>query len=119
MKTLKFKCLFVDILWWICMVYALFLTIFAFDVFSPENGYQFFEMVFAFLIHTIPSILLILFLLISKKWPLICSIGLLLFGLITMFAFQTYVYWLSFLTISMPILLVGILMLAYSIKQII
>jgi len=50
-----------------CMLLAAFLMLFSFDVFGQGTG--FWKTVAGFLIHNIPSIVLILILVFSWKWP--------------------------------------------------
>lgn len=58
------------ILFWspriICILFALFISLFAFDVFDGNHPLS--EMLLAFLIHLIPTFLIILILVISWKW---------------------------------------------------
>ena len=59
-----------NLLYWppriICIGFALFISLFALDVFGA--GYSFWETVLAFLIHQIPTALVILVLVIAWRW---------------------------------------------------
>ncbi|MCX6296533.1 MAG: hypothetical protein NTX97_10795, partial [Bacteroidetes bacterium] len=74
----------VKILRWVArimaMSFAAFISIFALDVFSGTNS--FWESIFAFFLHLIPTFLIILVIIISwhKEW--IAGFAFLLFGLL-------------------------------------
>jgi hypothetical protein len=59
-----------NLLFWIpriiCILFACFISLFALDVFG--EGYSFWETVFAFLMHQIPTLLVILVLVIAWRW---------------------------------------------------
>jgi hypothetical protein len=69
-KTLK------QILFWspraLSILFALFISIFALDVFS--EGYDFWKTLLALTIHLIPSIIILLFLIIAWRWEWIGGI---------------------------------------------
>lgn len=71
------------ILFWaprfICLAAILFISLFAFDSFSPNLSIW--QQIQAFSIHLIPSFLLIIILYIAWKWELVGGILLLLVGL--------------------------------------
>jgi hypothetical protein len=46
---------------------AIFFCLFSFDVFGQNTGFR--ETLIAFLMHNIPTIIIILFLILSWKWP--------------------------------------------------
>jgi len=103
----------------ICAI--LFVSMFALDSFAP--GLTVWEQLGAFLIHLIPSFVLIAVLLIAWKWELIGGIILLLIGL----GLSPFVFFLNYnrnhsigtslgiiLMITFPFVLVGILfMMSY------
>ncbi|NQT25137.1 hypothetical protein HQ585_07275 [candidate division KSB1 bacterium] len=100
-----------NIIFWtprvLCMLYALFLSIFALDVFG--KGQALHTTLLAFVIHLIPTFLILLLLLIAWRWEWIgtvVSIGLAVFYMLWTrgeFPIQTY------LIMSGPLLLVGFL----------
>jgi hypothetical protein len=59
---------------------ALYIEIFAFDVF--KSGFPFWKTVLAFVLHSVPSIALISVLLIALKWEQIAGFTLLCFALL-------------------------------------
>ncbi|WP_345277052.1 DUF7670 domain-containing protein [Litoribaculum gwangyangense] len=63
----------------ICMLAILFISIFAFDVFNPEKTIL--QQTGDFLMHLIPSFVLIIFLIIAWKWEFIGGIIFTLLGL--------------------------------------
>jgi len=100
----------------LCMLAILFISMFALDSFVP--GMALWQQVSAFMIHLIPSFVLVLFLVIAWRWELA---GGTLF-MITGFGFMPFIYmmnfhmnhsvWLSLeaiLVINVPFILVGIL----------
>lgn len=110
MKTLSCS-LFLILLWTprvLAILFAFFISLFAFDVFDQGTG--FFKTLLAFLIHMIPTFLLVTILVFSWKWPLTGGIGFTLLGF-------AYIYWASinnevYALIYIPIILTGVLFLA-------
>jgi len=100
----------------ICILAILFVSVFAADAFSPNlTIWQQFS---AFVIHLIPSFLLIVFLIIAWKWEYIGGILFILIGL----GFSPIVFLLNYkmndsilmslvviMTITMPFVIVGVL----------
>jgi hypothetical protein len=64
----------------ICILAILFVSMFAADAFSPEL--TFWQQIGAFLMHLIPSFVLLLFLVIAWKWELVGGIILTLTGIV-------------------------------------
>jgi hypothetical protein len=83
-------------------LYILFISLFAFD--TPILSY-------AFLIHLIPSFVLILFTLIASKMPKLGGILFILSFVIFTLTFHTYKSLLNFSVISLPLFIIGILFL--------
>jgi len=96
----------------LAMLFILFLTMFWFDMFGGEESIWI--QIGGFLIHSIPSFILIAILIISRKHELVWAIAFMLAGLayIVMCAInwvpRQMILWRS-LTISWPALLTGIL----------
>jgi hypothetical protein len=63
----------------ICILAILFISIFALDAFNPEK--TLWQQIVAFLMHLIPSFVLIIFLIIAWKWEFIGGIIFILLGL--------------------------------------
>jgi hypothetical protein len=102
----------------LCIVAILFISLFAADAFAP--GLTIWQQLGAFLIHLIPSFILLAFLIIAWKWEIIGGIIFILIGLgfspvIFMLNYnRNHSIWLSLviiLTITIPFVVVGILFL--------
>ena len=108
------------ILYWLprvlCIAAILFVGMFSLDVFRP--GVPLSDQIIGFLIHNIPSLVLLAFLVIAWKWELIGGILILLAGLAT----TPFIYTINYhrthnvlmclfivLMISFPFIVVGIL----------
>ena len=100
----------------LCILAIVFISLFALDAFQPELTVW--QQIQAFLMHLIPSFILLLFLLIAWKWELIGGVIFVLIGLVL----SPFVYmhnynmngsvWMSIGIIAMitfPFILVGIL----------
>jgi len=102
----------------LCILAILFISLFAADAFTP--GLTIWQQLGAFLIHLIPSFILLAFLFIAWKWEFTGGIIFMVIGL----AFSPFIFmlnynrnhsiWLSLviiLTITIPFVVVGILFL--------
>jgi hypothetical protein len=102
----------------LCILAILFISLFAADAFAPEL--TIWQQLGAFLIHLIPSFILLAFLIVAWKWEFIGGIIFMVIGL----AFSPVIFmlnynrnnsiWLSLviiLTITIPFVVVGILFL--------
>lgn len=85
------------------IIYVIFLSIFAFD----EIGNSF----IGFLIHLIPSFLILITILITKRYQLIGGIMFGLLALATIIFFKTYQDIIVFILVSLPLLIVSLLTL--------
>jgi len=100
-----------NILFWLprilCILFAIFLSLFAFDIFN--EGYEVRETVLALLIHLIPVIIVVAVLVLTwrRQW-----IGALLFPTLAL-AYPVLSrgkqYWMGYLVISGPLVLLGVL----------
>lgn len=91
------------------ILFALFISLFALDVF--EEGYIDPAVLWALLIHMVPTTLVVLALIVAWRWEWIGTVmftGLAVFYLI-MTAFR--MHWSVFLTIPLPLLIIAILWL--------
>ena len=93
----------------LCILFAIFLSMFALDVF--DEGYGFWQTIGALLLHLVPTFIVVIALLIGWRWELV---GAVLFGALAVF----YVVWMwgrfplvTYLSISGPLALVGVLFL--------
>jgi len=90
------------------IIFILFLSLFSLDAFSGGFGW---EQLLGFVIHSIPSLILVGFLILAWKKPFVGGIIFLILGILFTIFFNTYREPLSFLFISGPVFLVGILFL--------
>ena len=90
----------------VAIAYALFLMLFSFDVFEIEA--PFLEQVGAFILHSVPSIALLIAIAMTWRRPQIMGIALLIFGTSLTLMFATYRMLMAFATISLVPLLTGI-----------
>lgn len=114
MNERKFKLIYIPNT--LLIVFAIFLMLFSFDTFN-EPDLMLGEKILGFLMHSIPSALVILVWLIARKKPLIGAIiCVIVYVLFTIF-FNTYREVITFLLISFPILLTGVLYLIVHMRQ--
>lgn len=97
----------------LAIIFILFISLFAFDTFSGEA--PFVQELGGFLIHLIPSFILIITLIISWRKPLIAGTIFVLLGLVFTFYFRTYEVFLNFLIVSFPLVLAGVLFIIFHI----
>jgi len=109
----------------LCILAILFISVFALDAFQPEL--TFWQQIQGFIMHLIPSFVLLLFLLIAWKWELIGGVIFVLIGLVLSPFIYMHNYnmngsvWMSIGIIAMitfPFILVGIFfILGHSINK--
>lgn len=93
----------------LCVLFAVFISLFALDVFG--QGYGFWESVLALLIHLIPTAILLIVLAVSWRWEWVGGIlCIALAALYPVMARGTF-GWLTYVVISGPPLMAGILFL--------
>jgi hypothetical protein len=96
------------------IIFICFITLFSFDVFG--NGYGFWGTLVAFLMHNIPSFILIAILIISWKYEIVGGAAFLLAGMLYIFmtlmrnSFEWYLVSWS-LIIAGPAFFIGIMFL--------
>lgn len=112
-----------EILHWtpriLCMLAIMFVSIFALDAFYPDK--TIWQQLGAFLMHLIPSFILVIFLIVAWKWELIGGIIFTLIGI----GFSPIIYlhnfnmnhsvWMSLgiiLSITFPFVVIGVLFIA-------
>jgi hypothetical protein len=93
----------------LCILFAIFLCLFSLDVFG--EGLGFWETILALLIHNIPVYIVVIILVIAWRWE---WVGAILFNALAVF----YVVWAwgrfpwsTYLVISSPLVLLGVLFL--------
>lgn len=91
------------------ILFAMFLSMFALDVFGESHGFG--ETILALLIHLVPTYIVVIALVFAWRWE---WIGAILFNALAVF----YVAWawgrfplIAYLSISGPLVLVGVLFL--------
>lgn len=92
----------------LAIIYIIFISLFALDVFSE---YKFPEVLLALFMHLIPTFILIAITILAWKKELIGGITFILLGIFFTFFFNTYNNPISFLIITLPLILIGILFL--------
>jgi len=91
------------------ILFAIFISVFALDAFG--KGIPFPEVVVGFLIHLIPTYIVIAILLIAWKWELVGGILFILVGA-SYLVWAHIPHWTAFLLIGGPHVLIGILFIA-------
>jgi hypothetical protein len=91
----------------IAILQICFIGIFSLDVFT--EGYDAIEVIVGFLMHNIPSFILIALLLVAWKWPLKGGVGFLLLGGLSVLFFNTFAQPIVFLIVSLPVIVTGAL----------
>jgi len=95
----------------LAMIFIVFLSLFALDVFSGNA--PFIKKLAGFFVHLIPSFILVLTLLISWKRPLVGGSIFILLSIAFTFFFRTYRSVPTFLQVTFPVALVGILFITF------
>ncbi|MEE4312413.1 MAG: hypothetical protein V2J62_11160 [candidate division KSB1 bacterium] len=93
----------------LCILFALFLSLFALDVFGEGHG--FWESILGFLIHLIPVYLVIIVLAIAWRWEWVGAVLFTALGLFYIVSTGLRQHWAAYLTISGGLFLLGILFL--------
>jgi len=91
------------------ILFAVFVSIFAFDVF--DEGYGFWKTILALLIHLIPTGLILLALIIAWRWEWVGGILFIALGIWYIIAFWGRFILISYIMISGPLFLIAILFL--------
>lgn len=91
------------------VLFIVFLSMFAFDVWFED--WSLVEKVIGFLIHLLPSFILLAVLLFSKKYTKITGYIFMLMGLGFAVFFDAYEEWMTFLILVVPLIVCGLLFL--------
>ncbi len=91
----------------LAILYALFITLFALDIFYET--FTFWQTIVSLLIHLIPTGILLLILFIAWKWEYVGGGLYVLLGIGFTLFFETYKSLMTFLIISLPIIVIGLL----------
>lgn len=89
--------------------FALFLALFALDVFGAFDTVG--ETAIALFMHLIPTFILLAAAAIAWRWQLAGGLVFLALGVVSVFFFHTYEHIVTFLTVSVPAFIVGVLFL--------
>jgi len=89
--------------------YAMFLSLFALDVFS--EGYGFWETILALLIHLVPVYIIVIALVIAWRWEWVGAILFIALALFYLVWSLGRFHWVTYLIISGPLFLLGVLFL--------
>lgn len=101
------------ILFWtprsLCILFAIFLGLFALDVFS--EGYGFWATILALLIHLVPVYIVVIVLIIAWRWEWIGAILFIALALFYLVSSWGRFHWGAYLGISGPLFIIGVLFL--------
>ena len=93
------------------ILFAIFLSVFALDVFS--EGYGFWQTIGALLLHLVPTYIIVIILAIAWRWE---WVGAILFSALAAFYLVWSwgrFHWSTYLAISGPLILIGVLFLLH------
>ncbi len=93
----------------LCILFAMFLSLFALDVFGEGHG--FWETILALLIHLVPVYIVIIVLVIAWRWEWIGAILFIALALFYIVWGWGRFHWSAYLGISGPLVLIGVLFL--------
>jgi len=93
----------------LCILFAVFVSLFAFDVFG--EGYGFWGTMLALLMHLIPTFVILIILAISWRWEWVGGILFIALGVLYLVTSWGRFHWSAYLLISGPLFLVGVLFL--------
>ena len=100
----------------LCVLLAMFLSIFALDVFGESQG--FWETSIALLMHLTPSGVVLILLAIAWRWPLVGAVAFPTLGLLYIATFWGRFHWSAYAAISGPLILIGVLFLVDWVRRI-
>lgn len=89
------------------IIYILFISLFALDAFGGDESILL--QIGGFLIHLLPSFLLVGALMWAWRKPLVGAILFSALGVMSIFAWDTYQHLLNFAVLSLPLLITGVL----------
>jgi hypothetical protein len=101
------------VLYWmpriICILFAMFLSLFALDVFGESHGVW--ETILALLIHLVPVYIIVIVLIISWRWEWVGALLFSVFAVLYVVLAWGRFPWTVYMLMSGPLVLVGILFL--------
>jgi len=93
----------------LCILFAVFVSLFALDVFG--EGYGFWGTMLALLMHLIPTGVILIVLAISWRWEWVGGVLFTALGVLYLAMSWGRFHWSAYLLISGPLFLVGVLFL--------
>ena len=93
----------------LCILFAVFVSLFALDVFG--EGYGFWETIQALLMHLVPTGVILIVLAISWRWEWVGGVLFIALGVLYLAMSWGRLHWSAYLVISGPLFLVGVLFL--------
>jgi hypothetical protein len=93
----------------LCILFAVFVSIFALDVFGAGHG--FWKTILALLIHLIPTWIVLVVLVVSWRWEWVGAILFSALGVLYIVMFWGRFNWGVYLVMSGPLFLMGLLFL--------
>ena len=91
--------------------YIIFLLMFSFDAFNTIE--PFFDQLLAFFIHSIPSWVFIIVMIVTWKKPLVAGITFIVIGILGMIFLGTYEHLTGFMLLTVPPILIGLAYIIY------
>ncbi len=93
----------------LCILFAMFLSVFALDVFS--EGYGFWQTIGALLLHLVPTFIMVIVLVIAWRWEWIGAVLFIALALFYLVSSWGRFQWSTYLVIPGPLVLIGVLFL--------
>ena len=93
----------------LCISFALFVSLFALDVFSESRG--FWQMTLALLMHLIPTWIILIVLAVSWRWEWVGAVVYAALGVLYLVMAWGRFHWSAYVAISGPLFLMGALFL--------
>lgn len=91
----------------LCILFAMFLSLFAFDVFNEGQG--FWETILALLIHLAPVCVVVIVLVLAWRWEWIGAVVFIATALLYIACNWGQLHWSAYLGVSGPLILLGVL----------
>ena len=93
----------------LCILFAIFLGLFALDVFSESYG--FWQTILALLIHLVPVYIVVIALVIAWRWEWVGACVFIALALFYLVWSRGRLQWSAYLGISGPLMVIGVLFL--------
>jgi hypothetical protein len=109
MMNLKTKRIMIWTPRFLSILFAIFVSLFALDVFSEDYGIW--ETIVALLIHLVPTYLILIALTLAWRWEWVGAVAFIALGVFYLIWSWGEFEWVTYLVISGPLILVGVLFL--------